>query len=175
MATAAVRVAVAVGAAAAAAVGVIRTYPFNPFKLSMARSCHSLAILCFLSLPLSPAHVEGHLLLDVQPATHPPTRPHARIHCCKIYCFPIYAKFLAASTVRATVNVWRLPQLNVPSCMYVYVCVLLLLYLLPHLLPDRLSVTGEISAVLFAQAVEQLNSRPASRGACHTCVLCLEC
>lgn len=43
------------------------TYPFNPFKLSESRSCHSLAILGPLSLDflLFPSRVEGQLLSDV--------------------------------------------------------------------------------------------------------------
>lgn len=59
------------------------------------------------------------------------------------------------------------------ACMRVRVCVfhclLLLLCLLPHLLPDRLSVTGEISALLFAQAVERTVAQ--LRVACHTCAV----
>lgn len=83
-----------------------------------------------LSLPArspSSAQAEGHLLWDVQTHTlglkarHTYTHTHPHTHGCKIYCFPIYAKFLAASTLCPNANVLRLPQLNMP--LYVCVCV----------------------------------------------------
>jgi len=95
------------------------TYPFNPFKLSEPRSCHSLAIWGPLSLdfpPLFPSRVEGQLPLDV--GTHLPksSDTHTAELLLQNLLFPNICKICWCSVDEGTDFYLPILGVQIPNC-----------------------------------------------------------